>query len=73
VDVVLAPEPDRETRRALELALARAAIDSDSGIYASRWRIAGLVDGVARRSDAESLDGFAYTPSPRSTRGAIRA
>ena len=77
MELRLLPEPDEPTRRAVARALAASdALASDErGAYASRWRLAGLAEGVASRTGADEDEAppRAYGCSPRSIRGVTRA
>lgn len=73
MELVLRPEPDEPTRRAVAAALASLPA-SPHDVYASRWRLAGLaenvVSGLGREADG-ALE--TYPASPRNSRGVTRA
>ena len=77
VDLRLLPEPDDTTQRAVASAVAKSgvlAVQPHEG-YASRWRLAGLAEGVASGAGADEEEAAprVYSCSPRSIRGVMRA
>ena len=78
MELHLLPEPDESIRRAVARALAASDValaPAEHEAYGSRWRLAGMAEGVASGAVAEDEDpaGQVYGLSPRSIRGVTRA
>lgn len=77
VDLRLLPKPDEPTQRAVASAVVESGVlaGQPHEAYASRWRLAGLAEGVASGAGAEDEEAAlrAYGCSPRSSRGVTRA
>ena len=78
--LVLVPEPDEPTRRAVAVALAGSpAANGAYEAYASAWRLAGLAEaaglaeGFGAGGDEDGLRDRRYARSPRSSLGVTRA
>lgn len=74
MELALVPDPGESLRAAVVGALAREGVDIDDEPQAhrSRWRAAGLAEGVERAPSA-AVWAVYNALSPRSTRGATRA
>ncbi|MDX6511069.1 MAG: hypothetical protein QOE36_573 [Gaiellaceae bacterium] len=69
MDLRIRPEPTPEERRAIELALTRAAADPGPDPLQSRWRAAAIRENVGAETSREDQ----ATARPRSSPGATRA
>jgi hypothetical protein len=75
VDFEAVPQLTVSESEAIRRALARVGVQLESaGVpYDTAWRQAAVAEAIDDVAHASPADSPAYTPSPRSTRGATRA